>query len=473
MQVYLKVENFGKIKSARINIGDYVIFIGNNNSGKTYLMELIYGVLEHIKDRNTDWIEEELKQAFYKLEKSSDYKRKIDTHFIELMQQSINNYLNENKERIIYNIFKSDIPISVLNLEFSLEENEIFEVELYEKNNGDNHIAELIDTIYKENDHSKEQFKAILSKQEKIYNLTIREKQLNNHIKDEIRAILFPNKELGKIMINLIFDFIVLKRKNFDECLFVPASRTGLLLLYREFFAKKADDTVMILSEEQKKGEYGLTLPVYNFLRFLQTYKKNSKTEKINKNIIQFIEEKVIDGRLIYNNGEVLYIAKNNKIEVPLYLTSSMVNELTPIIWALSDGRRIETLVVDEIETSLHPEKQVEMARLLNRMNNNGINLIISTHSDTMATKINNLLILSFANLEKDKRMQILKKLDLSEEDLLNKDKKVNAYQFINQKDGTSIVQQLEFDSYTGYNFDMFTETVVNLYEESKTIMEI
>ena len=39
------VRNFGKIESADIDISGFSIFVGENNSGKTYLMQLIYGMI--------------------------------------------------------------------------------------------------------------------------------------------------------------------------------------------------------------------------------------------------------------------------------------------------------------------------------------------------------------------------------------------------------------------------------------------
>lgn len=40
----LKVENFGRIKSADIKVSPMMIFIGDNNSGKSYLMSLLWGL---------------------------------------------------------------------------------------------------------------------------------------------------------------------------------------------------------------------------------------------------------------------------------------------------------------------------------------------------------------------------------------------------------------------------------------------
>ena len=41
----LYVENFAKIKSAQIEISPLMCFVGDNNSGKSYLMSLLWGIL--------------------------------------------------------------------------------------------------------------------------------------------------------------------------------------------------------------------------------------------------------------------------------------------------------------------------------------------------------------------------------------------------------------------------------------------
>ena len=44
MVFHLIVENFGKVQFADIELSNMVVLVGNNNSGKTMLMQLIYGL---------------------------------------------------------------------------------------------------------------------------------------------------------------------------------------------------------------------------------------------------------------------------------------------------------------------------------------------------------------------------------------------------------------------------------------------
>lgn len=75
----LNVENFGKIKSASVELNGYSIFVGDNNSGKTYLMQLIYGVVESL--RTIQNFESTL---------FTDYPFKIDADNLDFFKQDIN-----------------------------------------------------------------------------------------------------------------------------------------------------------------------------------------------------------------------------------------------------------------------------------------------------------------------------------------------------------------------------------------------
>ena len=114
-----------------------------------------------------------------------------------------------------------------------------------------------------------------------------------------------------------------------------------------------------------------------------------------------------------------------------------MIGEITPIIECIMDGYSFGYVIIDEIESSLHPKKQREVARLLNRMRNIGYELLVSTHSDSMAAYINNLVIAS-------------------------------------RKDGNSEVKELPVNKYPmeGVQFSLFNQNIDQLYRESMYILE-
>ena len=175
-------------------------------------------------------------------------------------------------------------------------------------------------------------------------------------------------------------------------------------------------------------------------------------------------------GDEIYYHPEAL---ADDKEDIPVYLASSLVNEITPIVKAMSGPFSYKYIFYDEIETCLHPLKQGEMARLIIRLVNSGKRMIVSTHSDTMASKLNNLLLLSFSEDSKEVREKKLKELKLSKEDLLS-DSNVHVYQFVNQADGRSHVEELQFQTmpYVGYDFNLFMRNLDELYHETEIILK-
>ena len=461
MQVYLYVKNFGKIKEAEINISNYSIFVGNNNSGKTYMMQLIYGVMKHIRVSEDEY---ELLDVILDPLLTSG-KVTIDGNNILVLENSVNQYLANHKEKIVYDIFQKRITIEQVEVRFVLDEEECYDISYF--TNEKNKDVGDFDSLLKGLEQHKELL--ISCVEEQIYTIKV--------LKED-QVIGFTcffqerskNQKIQDIM-NMIVNVFVCNGENCE--IFLPASRTGLLLLYRNYFVKKTDEFLLKLGKENEKNKLGLTMPVYEFLKFLQTVNTSERQIEENQNLIKFVEEHLIDGKIELNNiGSLVYIPSQTEERLPLYLSSSMVNELTPILEILMAEDKRRFIIYDEIETSLHPAKQVEMARLLNRMNNAGYKLIVSTHSDTMATKLNNLFMLSFEEITEEQRQKKLDKLHLTKDDLLQ-NKNVHVYQFINGEDGMTTVSELEFRKtpYTGYDFSLFNDNAMNLFEESKVIM--
>ena len=154
-----------------------------------------------------------------------------------------------------------------------------------------------------------------------------------------------------------------------------------------------------------------------------------------------------------------------------MYLTSCLINDVVPIALAVTSKRRYRRLIIDEIEASLHPEKQLALALFLNRLSNKGIKLILSTHSDTFVSKVNNLYLLS-EYVQHSKDYEAVGKFDLEKEDLIHPSK-LYVYEFENQPNGKSIVKEIEGNSKTGFQFDLFTDSAMKLYSEALNLGEM
>ena len=457
MELFLEFEEFGKIQYGKIRINDFSVFVGENNSGKTYVMQLAYAILQElcqIRKLNM-WFTQQTHKNSISDEEILSYS------YYNWLQDMINIYLAENKDKIIKYYFHKNISIKTLRVEFiNIEEKFFIRKSLAEQflNDSIDNEGKLPPSII----------------------ITIFKAGTDSSIERPLRGLIVAQSDAYSDLIHSqILSLLVFGTARINSPLFLPASRTGMLLLYKYFFSEKdksINDPMLEFETsivDNQENELGLTKPVYDFLQFLLRYTPSEGNTEDNEKIIHFIESNLINGKLIESGSETLYQQKGTNHSTPLYLSSSMVNELTPVMKMLTGKISYAYLLYDEIETCLHPEKQKEMARLLIRMRNTGYKLIVSTHSDTMAAKLNNLLLLSYMdkNVENYDTESILQKLNLQKEDLLDCDT-FHVYQFVNYSDGTSIVKELDFNTVPeiGYDFEQFTKSSWNLYEEMKAI---
>lgn len=468
MRIVFKVEDFLKIEKAEIDITNFCVFIGNNNSGKTKLMELIYGVLSYLS-KKTPKIDYQFR----------DNKVIFDKDKLEKLIGFANEVLESEKENILQSIFNKDMSIGSMRLEITSIDQwyEILNITkenvniLYEKNIN-------VDKLFKDTEGLLEQLNLIVID---IY------KDNSGNVGERVGIMSFPDKvgrQFMKERINeaIMCDMLGINTMERSSHLFFPASRMGLAMLYKDYFnnignAKKIwfswEDS---LEEDAYQQSDHVTKPVLDFLRFLQGYSFNISSAKRNADLIEFVNEHLLEGALNEQGEIATYTPKNSTLKVPLYLASSMINEIDPIIKLLTDRNRTTMLFYDEIETSLHPMKQLEMVKLLNRLNNNGMRIILATHSDTFVTKLNNLLLLSrTGKIDEQHPVHIRDgKIEISSEDLLKTDD-IHIYQFINKENGRSEVSELEFRTapMIGYSFELFEDSSTSLYEETKLALGI
>ncbi len=434
----VSVKNFGQIASASIDMSNFSLFVGHNNSGKTMMMQLIYGVIDYLTRR----IDISEHYTFGELPITID-----NTNFPEI-ETAVNKVLHDKKDEIVFNTFNRPIPIEELWVELG----EIGHTFLLKKMTIDD-TDTARDIIHF----------AIMIKADKFFLLRCDNSWL-------MRSKPNPtDRELIESVIQAVFSKILLNNTSdrWTRFLFLPASRTGILLLYKQAISNSLE-----MYNKQEENEFGLTQPVWEFMLYMLRYKQNPHSLNNNHHLLSFINDHLIDGDLQIEEEEVLYTPKGTKLKVPFYLTSSMVNELSPLIHVLTTYKTPRCIFYDEVETCLHPLKQIQMARLLVRMVNADYKMIISTHSDTMAAAINNLILLS-ASEQKEQKAQAL---SYDENDFLKPEKlsNVHVYQFIPDKTGRTVVTELSpyFASGHGYNFDIFNASNDKIYHDAMTILE-
>lgn len=218
MEVYINVKNFGKISSARVNISNFTVFVGNNNSGKTQLMELIYAVIKHVSALTPDMDLPQINDvdAF-----------RMGKEEITDLNERVNKYLAEHIHEMIDETFNASVPIEEITVEFRDID---AEYEMYFQTDR------TIEYLLSKNMIEQESLKEMVLNNKYFYRVHVLKNgklmsEKNNFIKN------FPvNVAKGIEIGNILGDIMGGDSPVSSNVLFLPASRMGLMLLYKHYF---------------------------------------------------------------------------------------------------------------------------------------------------------------------------------------------------------------------------------------------
>ena len=107
----------------------------------------------------------------------------------------------------------------------------------------------------------------------------------------------------------------------------------------------------------------------------------------------------MIGGHLEVEDDDIRFVSREDDsrpFDIPLHLASSSVGEMTNLYFYLGStpGGATSLLIIDEPESHLDTSNQIKFARLLARLVNSGVRVLITTHSDYIVKELNNLIML-------------------------------------------------------------------------------
>ena len=455
----LVLEKFGKIEKADIEISPFTLFIGDNNSGKSYLMSMIYGIMQIKLDINDYSINRESEsykkiikwlQSIEKGEKT--FEIGIEEREFELLINIFNEILMTNKKTFINSIFNTEIELEKINVSIPYNNN-LRIVKLVSKT--------LIEGIGKNNKGGID----ITSKREKEIEILFVERDGKGKLKGGLR---FPIDIFQK------YDFIILKileqiikRNCFDdtnkESCYLPTSRTGFLLTYKTLVQGSLDDKFN--AGETRKNL--LTRPCSEFLTNISSVSKEDLVEEY-KDIVDFIEENIIGGKVEIVEAPISdfrYIPNGSNNSLPMFISSGVITEMTPLLLFLKYKKNLSTLMMEEPEMCLHPKLQWLISRVLIQIVNTDTQVIITTHSDIILQHINNIIKL----LKNSNKNKLITEYGYKKNDLIDVEK-IRVYQLDSSECKTSI-KNLKCGEF-GFEVPTFNDMLNDLLEQSRVFEE-
>ena len=425
----LHVENFARIESADIEIAPMMCFIGDNNSGKSYIMALLWGLLYHswyflFSDNEVAVEKQKICATWRKEYFEKDFI--IDDNATQKYLELFNALLDFYKEKIVADIFNQNIPIGKL---------EVHNL----KNSHD------VSLYYSQSE--------ICIKNQKIL---FEMKGLNYQKWINIDFAICWSLIMGGITTRYPIEEAT------NRPIYLPASRTGLLLVHKLIASKATRNIFSINSVEDFQGR--LTAPYVQFLELLIKLQNTTEiTDERKLSLIGFLQNEIMHGTIQVkeDNKVIRYTPKDSNTELPMSITSSVVTETASLLLLLTTRIPLRLVVIEEPEAHLHPALQKKIAQLLIRFVHNGIPIWITTHSDTILQHFNNMIKLN--NRSKEEREELLREFRYNEEDLLSPEE-INLYQF-ERGDKQTTIQKLQSGKY-GFVVPSFNKAIDRLMSE-------
>lgn len=378
MSYNLIVENYGKIENAEIEVKPLTLFVGDNNSGKSYLLSLVW--------------------ALYSGEGSS------------ILYRGIGQLLREQFGKIYCDIERLLLnePISKESDIVIIEEQDLIQIvnELFKMNKDD-----FVKSLFNYNGMSIG--KIVIQKSGNGQYRLISSRSVENRIRIEVNygdkactTFAFDKLEGGENihvkwlvtrLIRQLTEITLKENIGTNSAFYLPAARTGFMLAkntINQVGRKKAFDIELEVDDGVRNSDVSpFPKPIIHFLDSIDTLNFENENS-IDNGMIDWINNNMTNGNVDYmdnNSGNIQYIPNGMEKGIPLRATSGVVTELTPLILLLKYARSIREICYEEPEMCLHPQLQYKMARLMVRMVNMNIGIVASTHSDIIIQHINNM----------------------------------------------------------------------------------
>ncbi|GGD54001.1 hypothetical protein GCM10011514_17750 [Emticicia aquatilis] len=240
-----------------------------------------------------------------------------------------------------------------------------------------------------------------------------------------------------------------LPNDEYENIYFLPASKSGIYQVLSNMgniFAQLAQYSL----RDKNLSLPAMNEPVSDYILNIATIQ--SKRQGRFNQLVDFLEEKVIEGSVIFDDFQKKLKYKSNRTGLvsELHEASSMIAEISPLVAYLKYilPKKNSILFIEEPEAHLHPKVQVEMMKIFVELAKSGVKVVMTTHSDFMMNELTNLLL--------------EKKIDAD---------KVGSYHLMMGEKGSYDAGDMKatIEGIEDYNF---TDVAVEQYERRMAILE-
>ena len=393
--IQIAVENFGPIEKADVDLRPLTVFVGESNTGKTYLAALIYALQRTFEGiPRVPW-------SYYNTSRFDPiyYSQPADLSTQTLLEET---QTVLKKLAVPDHPFKfSDLPMWVrARLQSGSAHSEMLENELKRCFDFES-VSELARFTKSQGEAMKASFE-VREENQTLWSFDFCASESGTNVDKFINEDIVLNSEDRDIFQRALdvkdqgipFRFLTpISAKSY----YLPAPRGGIMETHGIILSSLVEGATPV-GLEHSSGNATLSGMIADFLKQIINYDERRVSSDEMNGIAKALEDEVLRGEIAVNRPaggypEFRYRPQNSEQTLRVSQSSSMVSELAPLVLFL---RGVvwpgDTLIIEEPEAHLHPRAQTEIARTLARLVRVGVRVIITTHSDWLLEQIGNLV---------------------------------------------------------------------------------
>lgn len=406
----IHIHELGPVRNAKIELAPVMIFTGASNLGKSYTNFLTYYIFNLFSgDRLTDFFRARMPEEANAGTASFSFSAK---ELEAWMEQDVRNFF-------AYLLNYPDVPCKV---EFCFDNTDtVFQVKVKQ---------------------------AQMPRKADFGNFIMMEATVND------TGIVFfsRNDEITENTARHIAGYLqeALLDVHINRAYLLPPGRASLL---NESFSIKKDVS--------STGMYDIFLNDFDYIVNLKIRNSNAaETGRKRNESLALLTEKIIGGKLESSKEGIVMNMKGHTGRIPVSAAASSIKELSPLLlWAENGKPEADSMCIEEPEAHAHPDMQYTIADLLAACMMRGTLMQITTHSDYLLARLNQLIRLHNLKEKDGKRFKEVCKDHGINENLTLDSSLVNAYYF-HRHDETQEVIIEKLDVKDGIPFDTFSNAV-------------
>jgi len=384
------INKFGPLKEASIKLGNMNIFYGKNGHGKTFVSYALYGMYRTLIQSNYNIVNPNNVQYS---ENEVIFRINKELLLKNIAESAIKN-INTDIKNILKKTFSSPEVVSNQDTHIAITDEDI--ISLFNDKFEDisnSYLAVNGSKIF----HFLYSVSLNKDKEFEFHFFITTGVSVQDDTKNETINVQQANTDTSRFVFQTINQLIIKYIYSIKNILYFPAERSGMHVFLNEINKNRSNKIGQL--SDQKPVKYPLPISQYLiYLNYISDYYnyfyQDDFVSAERWEIWSDFLKNIIQGKFETQDFEIYYrklYGKINKDKKTKYSTQKLpfniISSSLKTIYGLdfyiqNEFTKNDILFIDEPEMNLDPEKQVQLSKILLKLSEVGIKVVISTHSD-------------------------------------------------------------------------------------------